>query len=180
MMAFFVPRAMRIIYAIVGLFIVSCNDTGNTEILLYDGPQQQVENVELYYTEHDILKAKMAADLLYEFQNGDREFPKGVYIEFYDAFGQLSSILSSQHAFYFKEEDKWRARGNVEVKNVGKNEQLNTEELFWLPKEQKIFTDKFVTIRQQSDVIYGEGLDAAQDLSSYQILKPTGTLEIEE
>ncbi len=32
----------------------------------------------------------------------------------------------------------------------------------------------------QSDVIYGEGLEAAQDMSSYRILKPSGTLEVKE
>ncbi len=50
------------------------------------------------------------------------------------------------------------------------HEQLNTEELFWFPKDRNIKTDKFVTIRQQDNVIYGEGLEAKQDLSSYTIL----------
>jgi LPS export ABC transporter protein LptC len=101
-------------------------------------------------------------------------------MEFYDEFGKISSTLKANKAYYFKKEDQWRGQGNVEVKNIQKNEQLNSEELFWKPKEEKIFTEKFVTIRMQSDVIYGEGLDAKQDLSSYKILKPTGSLEIDE
>ncbi len=48
------------------------------------------------------------------------------------------------------------------MKNILKSEQLNTEELFWKPEEERIFTEKFVTIRQQGDVIYGEGMDAKQ------------------
>ena len=141
---------------------------------------RSVENVEMYYTENDRIKVKMLADLVYEFQNGDREFPKGVYLEFYNEFGKMESTLRANHAYYFKDQDQWRGRGKVEVKNIAKNEQLNTEELFWKPVQQKIFTEKFVTIRQQGDVIYGTGLDAKQDLSDYTITKPYGDIEVEE
>jgi len=172
---------MRIFYLFFLLtFATACGDTNTKEILEYEGPLSEAEDVEHYYTENDIVKVKMTAPLLYEYQNEDREFPKGVYMEFYDEFGKISSTLKANKAYYFKKEDKWRGQGNVEVKNIQKNEQLNSEELFWLPKEEKIFTEKFVTIRMQSDVIYGEGLDAKQDLSSYKILKPTGSLEIDE
>jgi LPS export ABC transporter protein LptC len=151
-------------------FLSSCDESEKKEILTYDGPLREVENIEYYNSEHGKVSVKMTADLVYEFVNGDREFPKGVSIEFYDEFGKISSTLKANQAFFFKEENKWRGQGNVEVKNILQNEQLNTEELFWNPKDQKIYTDKFVTIRQQSNVIYGEGLDAKQDLSSYKIL----------
>jgi len=146
----------------------------------YKGPLREVENMEMFYTENDRVKVKMLADLVYEFQNGDREFPKGIYLEFYDIFGKLESTLRANHAFYFKDQDQWRGRGKVEVKNVAKNEQLNTEELFWKPADQKIFTEQFVTIRQQGDVIYGQGLTAKQDLTDYVITKPEGELEVHE
>ncbi len=160
--------------------LASCSDSGNKEILEYKGPLSEAENVEHYYTENNLVKVKMTAEQMFEFQNGDREFPKGLYMEFYNEFGRISSTIRANHAFYFKKEDQWRGQGNVEVKNIEKNEQLNTEELFWKPKDQKIFTEKFVTIRQQSDVIYGEGLEAKQDLSSYKILKLSGDLEMDE
>lgn len=89
-----------------------------------------IENIELFYTENEKIKVKMNAELAYEFENGDREFPKGVYMEFFDEFGQLESTLKANHAYFFKKEDQWRGRGAVEVKNVAKANQLNTEELF--------------------------------------------------
>lgn len=174
------PKYLNLFILALAITAFSCNDNNTKEILLYDGPLREAENIELYSSEDDRIKLKLSAALLYEFQNGDREFPKGVYIEFYNEFGRISSTIRTNYAYFFKEEDKWRGEGNVEVKNIEKNEQLNTEELFWKPKDQKIFTEKFVTIRRQSDVIYGEGLDATQDLSLYKILKPTGTLEVEE
>lgn len=163
------------------LFILSaCSQKENTQPKEYEGPLQEAEQVELLYTENEKLKVKMLAPLLYEFKNGDREFPKGVSLEFYDVTGKLSSTMRSDHAFYFKNEDKWRARGKVEVVNMEKNEQLSTEELFWFPVKETINTDKFVTIRMQKEVIYGEGLNAKQDMSSYEITDPHGSFSVED
>jgi LPS export ABC transporter protein LptC len=162
------------------LIAVGCNTAEIKEPLEYTGPLQEAENVELFYSENDRIKVKMTAKLMYQFQNEDREFPKGVYLEFYNEFGRLESTLKADHAFYFKKENQWRGRGNVEVKNVEKNEQLNTEELFWKQATKDIFTEKFVTIRQQGDVIYGTGLTAKQDLSDYTITKPYGDIEVKE
>jgi LPS export ABC transporter protein LptC len=162
------------------LFASACNQADMKEPLIYDGPVQIGEDVELFYTEDNRVKLKMIAALVYEFENGDREFPKGLYLEFYDEAGKLESTLRANEAYYFKKENRWRGRGKVEVKNLEKNEQLNTEELFWKPAEEKIFTDKFVTIRQESDVIYGQGLEAKQDMSDYIIKKPEGEFSVED
>ena len=157
-----------------------CNNPELKEPQQYTGPLRKIENVETFYTEKDLVKMKVIAAMVYEFENGDREFPDGLYIEFYNEFGKLESTLRANEAKFFKKENQWRGRGKVEVKNIEKNEQLNTEELFWKPAEEKIFTEKFVTIRQQGDVIYGEGLEAKQDMSDYIIKKPVGEFEVEE
>lgn len=167
-------------FFIIAIVASGCGGSDIKEPVEYKGPLSEAENVELYYSELDVVKVKMLADLLYEFENGDREFPKGVYMEFYDETGKMESTLRANHAFFIKKDDQWRGRGKVEVKNIAKNEQLNTEELFWKPRDKKIFTEKFVTIRQQGDVIYGEGLDAKQDLSDYIIKKPEGEFIVKE
>lgn len=169
-----------LLFAAVIPLLVSCDQSDLKEPLIYDGPLQILENVELYYTEDNMVKVKMIAAMVYEYENGDREFPKGIYLEFYDETGKLESTLRANEAYFFKKENQWRGRGKVEVKNLAKNEQLNTEELFWKPAEEKIFTDKFVTIRQQSDVIYGQGLEAKQDMSDYVIKKPEGEFAVED
>ncbi len=178
-MGFIISMKQYLFLCAAALFY-SCTGSDNKEPVEYHGPLSEAENVELYYTEDEKVKIKMLADLVFDFENGDREFPKGIYIEFYDEFGKLESVLSANHAFYFKKDDQWRGREKVEVKNLAKNEQLNTEELFWVPKQKKIFTEKFVTIRRQDDVIYGEGLEANQDLSNYAIKNPEGDFAVEE
>jgi LPS export ABC transporter protein LptC len=179
-MAFFISMKTRITILTFALLLFGCSKSDVVQPLEYDGPQSEAEQVELYYSENERIKVKMLADLLYEFQSGDREFPKGIYIEFFTENGDLSSILRANHAYYFKKENKWKATGKVEVKNLAKNEQLNTEELYWLPAKEDIFTESFVTIRMQTEVIYGEGLEAKQDMSSYTIKNPQGEFKVEE
>jgi LPS export ABC transporter protein LptC len=162
------------------LSLSSCMKTEIKEPIEYKGPLRKAENVESFYTEKNQVKVKMVAAELDEFLNGDREFPKGLYLEFYDEFGKLESTLRANTAYFFKQDNLWRGRGKVEVRNVAKNEQLNTEELFWKQFEHKIYTEKFVTIRQQGDVIYGEGLEAKEDMSDYVIKKPVGEFEVKE
>lgn len=169
------------LFTIVILFILAgCSKGELTQPLEYDGPYREGENVELHYSENQLVKVKMLADLVYEFQTGDREFPKGIYLEFFGEDGTLTSTLRANTAFYTKKDNTWKATGKVEVINLEKNEQLNTEELFWKPEKEEIYTDKFVTIRMQTEVIYGEGLQAKQDMSSYTITKPQGEFTIEE
>lgn len=143
----------------------------------YAGPLREAENVTMLYAEKDILKMRMTGKRVLEFDNGDREFPEGLFLEFFDETGRLTSTLIANHAYFFKREYQWRGRGHVEVKNLDTKEQLNTEELYWKPDTKRIFTDQFVTIREVADVIYGKGLDAAQDLSEYTIRKPAGEFE---
>lgn len=146
----------------------------------YEGASSEAEEVTMHYTEKDILKVMLKAKRVLEFQNGDREFPEGIYLEFYDEFGKISSTLQANSAYYFKNENQWRGRGKVEVINIEKQEQLNTEELFWNMGTKKIFTDKFVTIKLQNEIIYGTGLDANQDLSNYEIKNPEGEFTVED
>jgi LPS export ABC transporter protein LptC len=162
------------------LFFSGCTSQETAKPVLYEGPLSEAEDIVMHYSEKEVVKVLLKAKKIFEFQNGDREFPEGIYIEFYDEFGKMSSTLKANSAYYFKEENKWRGRGAVEVVNIEKMEQLNTEELFWKQDTKKIFTDKFVTIKLQNEVIYGTGLDAAQDLSTYQIKNPEGEFVVEE
>lgn len=173
---------MKPIWSIVLLAALTwaCGKTETQVPEPYTGPLRVAENVDMLYHEKNQLKIKLVAKTISEFQNGDREFPHGVYLEFYDERGDLQSTLKANEAFYFKEENKWRGRGDVIVVNVQKNQQLNTEELFWKPDTKRIFTEKFVKIKLDQEIIFGTGLDAAQDMSDYEIKKTEGEFIIRD
>jgi len=168
------------IYPSVLLLVLSCGTKETPKPVTYDGPLMEGEDVDMLYTEKDLIKVKMQAKKVNDLQNGDREFPEGIYLEFFDETGKLISTLVANQAYYFKQENKWRGRGKVEVKNIEKNQQLNTEELFWKPDTKKISTEKFVTIRTDSEILYGTGLDATENLSIYTITNPEGEIDVKE
>lgn len=165
---------------LLAMFLAGCHNQETAKPILYEGPLSEGENITMHYSEKDIVKVLLKAKKIFEFQNGDREFPEGIYMEFYDEFGKLNSTLQANSAYFFKEENKWRGRGNVIVINTAKQEQLNTEELFWKPDTKKIFTDKFFTLKLQTELIYGTGLDAAQDLSTYKFKNPEAEFQVED
>lgn len=161
--------------------LAACGDPEETgDIQLYDGPIQEGTNVDLLYSEEGRVTTNLQAERWLQYENGDQEFPAGIYIEFYDKAGTITSTLKANEAFYFKEDNKWRGRGDVVVKNIEKQQQLNTEELFWEPGEEKIYTDKFVTIKLGQEVLYGRELEAAQDFSWYVLKKPEGDFYVDE
>lgn len=171
---------MKKLLFLVVILSTQCKQKEVTQMVEYKGPLMEAVNVDMLYSERDQIKVKMKAAKMSEYKNGDREFPEGIFLEFYDEKGVMTSSLRANEAYYFKAENQWRGRGDVEVKNIQKRQQLNSEELFWAPETKRIFTEKFVTIRMENEVIYGTGLEALQDMSKYTIKKPAGDFEIQD
>lgn len=165
---------------LVGTFFSACTPEEHTIPMVYEGPLREAENITMYYTEKSRMKVMLKAKKINEFQNGNSEFPEGIFIEFYDDLGSITSTLRANSAYYFREENKWRGIGDVEVINIEKQQQLNTEELFWKPDTRKIFTDKFVTVKLENEILYGTGFDADQDLTNYTMKNPEGEFEVED
>ena len=163
------------------LFFSSCEKPEEiAQIQEYQGPFKEGEDVELYYTELTRVRTKVIASVVWEYQDGNREFPEGIFIEFYDEAGKVTSDLRADKAYYTKAENLWRGVGDVQVRNVEKGQQLNTEELFWKPDQEKIFTEKFVRITEGDQVLYGTGLEAKQDFSSWFIKNVEGEFYLNE
>lgn len=161
------------------IFLSSCDEAGRQRVIEYSGPIKEGDSVEMLYAEEDKLRVKMIAGKVRQFDNGDREFPEGLFIEFFDSL-RITSVMEANNAYYYKSTNKWRAQGKVTVKSMVRDEQLNTEELFWFPTTKKIYTEKFVTIRTGTEVIYGTGLDADQNLTNYRIRRVEGEFEVDE
>jgi len=169
-----------ILIPMCALFASCSTPEENSKPLLYEGALREAEDITMYYTEKNLMKVLLKAKKINEFQNGDSEFPEGIFIEFYDDTGKITSTLRANSAYFFKTENKWRGLGDVEIINIEKNQQLNTEELFWKPDTKKIFTDKFVTIKLENEILYGTGFDADQDLANYTMKNPEGEFEVED
>ena len=91
----------------------------------------------------------------------------------------MTAQIKCNNARYLTQKELWELNNNVEAINE-KGDILNTEQLFWDAKKHLIYSEKFVKITTQSQVITGYGLEANEDLSWYEIKKPSGEIEIAE
>lgn len=160
-------------WAVIGTACSS--DELNTEPVVYDGPLVQADSIRTLYSDSAIVRVMVEAPKQYQFESGDQEFPEGIYIEFYEPDGAVSSTLLADYGFYFREEERYTGIGNIVVESRKENNKLLTDTLHWSVPEEKVYTKSFVTIIEEADTLRGHGLEAAQDFSSYTILKPDGT-----
>jgi LPS export ABC transporter protein LptC len=160
---------------VICLLLAACNGkvVSQAELKVYAGPTATATHVTTNYSDSGRTKVLMTAPLQLEYQDGDREFPKGIQLDFFDKYGNNSSRLTSRYARYEKTYDIYIAQDNVVVKDLIEAKTLNTEELRWSRPKQKVYTDKFVRVTTARELLTGLGLEAAQDFSWYRILKPT-------
>lgn len=147
-------------------------------------PHQQAEDIKLLYSEYGQVLFKLISDkvLIYKDDNPRMVFPEGMKVVFYDSTGKNKrSRLTANYGIKYDKKQQMIAKYNVVVKNFEKNERLNTEELIWNQKENRIYTDKFVTITTEDQVLYGEeGMESDESFDSWIIKKPTGKMEYKE
>jgi LPS export ABC transporter protein LptC len=134
---------------------------------------ETAKNVELFYSDSSIVKVKVIGETLVRHINKEEpldEFPDGVFVEFYDDFGRVSSWMSANYAIRFEKSGIIIAERQVELYNK-QNEKLETNELIWNDSFQKLYTEKFVQITQplKQDTIQGFGFEANEDFSHFKI-----------
>lgn len=141
----------------------------------FEGPLLESDSIRMLYSDSAIVIIMLEAPKQYTFANDDREFPEGIYIEFYEKDGSVSSTLKADHGFQFQKENRFTGVGNVVVEGLKDNNKLLTDTLHWSPAEEKVYTKARVTIIEAEDTLRGMGLEADQDFSSYTILQPEGS-----
>ena len=137
-----------------------------------------MDKIDVLISDSTIIKLRLVAAKQLVLENEDRDFPEGIYLEFYDEQGLMTSTLEANTGYYFSKDDFYRAEGNVIMQSKTSKDELTTELLKWVPKVERSHTDNFVTIVTEEDVLTGEGLEATQDFGEYTILKPTGTMQL--
>lgn len=170
-----------IAFALTGLLLACSPDAKqDTTPQIYTGPLSKLTNATILYSDSAVVKANVNAEEILDMQNGDREVPKGMFITFFEKDGSTSATLRADYAYYTKEEDRWKATGNVIVNNIANKEVLKTEELFWEPKKEDVYTEKFVKIETPGELMTGTGLKAKQDFSEWTLEKPEGIIEVND
>ncbi len=164
-------RDLRNLFLLLVLTSVSlaCREEKTAKNLIYVGPKSELTDIDMVYSDSARTVVRMVTPSQITLYSEDRVYPKEVKLWFYDKMGNVTSQVRGDSAHFFRQKNSYKMMGNVVIFNVQQAETLKTEEFTWLPEEKRVFTDKPVQIRTKKEIIYGVGMDAAQDFTHYSL-----------
>jgi LPS export ABC transporter protein LptC len=177
-------RCILPVIIIMGSFFSCKNDIEtinalNNEIKL---PDQSGFNIEITYTDSGKIQGKIYAPEVNKYDRGEEpyvEFPKGMKVMFYDSLERPTSYIKANYAIYYEKKQLWEARNQVVAENLVNHDKLETEQMFWDQKEEKIYSEKFTRLTNSDGISYGEGgFESRQDMSKWRLKGSSGTLNV--
>lgn len=141
-------------------------------------PVQTVDDAFYVQSENGIVKMRMEADRMERYDEDTLSyeiFPKGFAVYAYTEEGSIETEITSDNARHLKYRDgreSWEAFGNVVVRNIIKEEVMETDTLFWDQQNERIYTDCYVKMYSPEGFMQGYGMESDQRARNSVILKP--------
>lgn len=174
--------ATYLVVVLVVSLIAGCADEKKAEFQRYDGPQEEIFDVGVKYSERGKVTVAMTTPSQLRYLSGDKVFPDSVNIVFYDTLGTTTTTIRSDSGRFDNAKNIYTVIGNVVVRNILNQEFLFTTELNWNPATRKVYNDKpnKMLRKLNGTVLNGVGLMANQDFSETSMLKITGILPFDQ
>ena len=160
------------------LFIAGCSNdnvkpTINTSLKSGQLPTQESWNSTIVFSDSGKTKAILKTGHLRKFdQLQETLFDQGLKVDFYDDnMVKTSTITSKRGKVNDATRDLYAIDSVVAVNDSGTV--LKTQELMFRNRDQKIVSDKFVTIISPKETIQGYGFESDRSLRSYVIYNIT-------
>jgi len=148
-----------------------------------NAPTVSFTNTEIIFSKNALIEVKVISKKINRYNNIEEpytEFPKGLFVEFYDSLQNVNSYIKANYCTYDETEQIWTAENDVEAVSE-QGDTLNTEFLIWDQVKAKIHTDRYVRItNNDGSIIHGKGLEANQDLTDWRIKNTSGTINVED
>ena len=145
---------------------------------LDETPVQVVDDMFMHQTENGIVKMRAEAPRMekYEKDSLDYElFPDGFFVYGFDESGKLETEIIADNARHQKFKDgreSWEAFGNVVIKNLIKQETIETDTLYWDQKNERIYTHCYVKLYSPDGFMQGYGMESDQRARDSRIFNP--------
>ncbi len=135
-------------------------------------PSHESWNSKIIFTKEGKIKAVLFTNHLQKYDEKKVTFLNGVKIDFFNKEQKNTSWLTSLHGKVDDITQDMFALDSVVAKNDS-GVVLKTKELKWRNSDQKIVTDKFVSITSPKEIIEGYGFESDQQLNNYVIFNVT-------
>jgi LPS export ABC transporter protein LptC len=91
----------------------------------------------------------------------------------FDSLGNIATVITSKYGEQNHNNNEMIARDSVQVQNVN-GKTLKTNDLIWIPNENRMISYGAVEIRDGQEVIYGDTLFGDENLKRYVVKKVRG------
>jgi LPS export ABC transporter protein LptC len=145
-------------------------------------PSLTVQDLTTVITDSGKLKYRFVTPRMLQFDQKEEptiEFPSGLHLFVFDDNQQVDAQIKCKKAIFYKNEELWELRNDVEAVNV-KGDVLNTELLYWDQKKKIIHSNEFVKITRENQISTGYGLESDDRLVNFKIKNFSGDYEIKE
>ena len=146
-------------------------------------PDMTGENLELIYSDSARIKYRVLSP---EYIKVNREkekyeeFPKGIHVLSYDPAGKMIGSIKAKYAKKLEDEMLWEARNEVVIINA-EGKKLETELLYWDMKKELIYSDRYVKLSADGQIIEGNnGFHSDQNLNHPVFENISGSIEVEK
>ena len=164
----------------VAFVVYSCKgklhevDAGNLD----DIPLQTVDDMFIVQSQNGKIQMRASAPLMEKYEKDTLSyelFPKGFFVYGYTDEGLLETEIvadNARHSKYKNGEEKWEAFGNVVVKNLIKQEVMETDTLYWDQENEKIYTHCYIRMYSPDGFMQGYGMESDQRARNSIIFNP--------
>ena len=148
------------------------------ELKLDETPVQTVRDMFIVQSENGKIKMRASADLMEKYERDTLSyelFPEGFSVYGYTDEGLLETEIVSDNARHLKYEDgreTWEAYGNVVVRNLIKQETIETDTLYWDQENERIYTHCYVKIYSPDGFMQGYGMESDQRARDHILFRP--------
>jgi len=178
-------RKIGIVAVVFSLFLLACeNDLAEVQKLVSadDVQVETMKGVEILFSDSAVVRVRLSGPMMLRHLNPSdiqQEFTEGINVDFFDGNRNVTGQLTAKYGIRFENQGRAIVRDSVVWQSTG-GDKLETEELIWDERTQKVYTDKFVTITRPDEIIYGYGFEADQDFTYSRIKAVEGTIKVED
>ncbi len=170
---------------LLALLFVSCKPNKPEEIKeltnIGEFPSMAIEELTTTVTDSGKIVYRFITPEMLQFDKKEKptvEFPKGLHLVIYDKEEKIDGQIKSNMAIYHESEELWELRKDVEAINTS-GEVINTELLYWDMKKKKVYSDEFIKITTDTEIITGYGFESDEKMVNYKIKNINGILNID-
>ena len=139
-------------------------------------PVQTVDDMFFIRSENGLLKMRVEAPRMEVYESDTLSydlFPQGIRVYGYAEDGQLETTIVSRQArhetYSRRKKDVWSAFGRVIIRNIVKQQTMETDTIYWDGDKKEIWTNCYVKMYSDAGIMQGYGM-RSDDMARNAIL----------